>query len=130
MTTSLLELINRRAPLHEVNAYLVQNPSAILERDISLSTGLHEAVERGDLELVGLLIRFGAEVNAQTESFITPLHVACHYGYLAIAELLIQEGACIDMKDGFHNKPLEYCFPPDAASHLRELWQERHSKRA
>lgn len=46
---------------------------------------LHEAVLTGNLEVVKLLIKYGADVHQRDEDGWTPLHMACSDGYPEIA---------------------------------------------
>ena len=57
-------------------------------------TPLHIAVECRNIELVNLLLRRGANVNAVTgnEGF-TPLHIACHVHDMDLISLLLKHGA-------------------------------------
>src|SRR5258706_8049834 len=56
-------------------------------------TALHWAAHRDDLEVVDLLIRAGANVNAVTDHRITPLALSCISGRGAVAERLLKGGA-------------------------------------
>src|SRR5258708_33462566 len=57
-------------------------------------TPLHEAVWSGDVEMVALLLTFGADVNARhAEAGSTPLHYAIISNRVKIAEMLIAKGA-------------------------------------
>lgn len=46
---------------------------------------LHEAVLTGNLEVVKLLVKYGADVHQRDEDGWTPLHMACSDGYPEIA---------------------------------------------
>lgn len=46
---------------------------------------LHEAVLTGNLEVVKLLVKYGADVHQRDEDGWTPLHMACSDGYPDIA---------------------------------------------
>jgi ankyrin repeat protein len=59
-------------------------------------TALHFAVNRGDSDIVTLLLEAGANVNATTSEGITPLKLAKDKGYPQIEEILVTAGA----KDG------------------------------
>ena len=54
---------------------------------------LTNAVLAGSYELVELLIRYGADVNATGSTCITPISVAARYGHPKILKLLLQHGA-------------------------------------
>lgn len=53
-------------------------------------TPLHEVY---DFDVARVLVKYGADVNAKTESNLTPLHIACYKSNLEIVKLLIQNGA-------------------------------------
>ncbi len=66
---------------------------------ISYSGGsvLHEAAIKGDVEIVALLLKHGADVNAHCSyDGWTALHEAAYNGHLAIAQLLIKHGAQVN----------------------------------
>lgn len=46
---------------------------------------LHEAVLTGNLDVVKLLVKYGADVHQRDEDGWTPLHMACSDGYPEIA---------------------------------------------
>ncbi|RMG63361.1 MAG: ankyrin repeat domain-containing protein [Bacteroidetes bacterium] len=54
---------------------------------------LHSAVAIGNISLVRLLLRRGAEVNATQQDGITPLHSAAYNGRVDMVELLLTYGA-------------------------------------
>jgi len=56
-------------------------------------TALHVAARRGDVELIKLLVSFGAHINGGTVDLMTPLHEACLGGYPEVVDVLIAEGA-------------------------------------
>lgn len=59
-------------------------------------TPLHSAVARNDFDLCNLLIKNGADVNAQQTAGVTALHSAAHRGNLKLVKLLIENGALIN----------------------------------
>jgi ankyrin repeat protein len=56
-------------------------------------TPLHMAAEYGDIELVDLLIRYRADVNAPDRDGNTPLHYAVMRGHKHVAEFLLKNRA-------------------------------------
>ena len=69
------------------------------------STPLHHAVDGGHTELVELLIKSGADVNARDLQRETPLHIAAQNGNREIAELLIKSGADVNDNKFYINSP-------------------------
>ena len=54
-------------------------------------TPLHCACAKRNLNMVKLLVKRGAEIDATNGRVRTPLHVACHHNQLEIAEYLISQ---------------------------------------
>jgi ankyrin repeat protein len=50
---------------------------------------LHEAADKGQEELVRLLLRHGADANRMNEGGEAPLMLACRGGHLAVAQMLL-----------------------------------------
>ena len=62
-------------------------------------TALHVATNRGNLEMVRLLLDYKASVNIQDEDGDRPLHLCAFSSEPEIAELLIQHGANPNLKN-------------------------------
>lgn len=62
-------------------------------------TPLHLAVKEGRLDVADLLIKWGADVNAEDINVCTPLHLASLNGELKIAKQLVKAGANARKKD-------------------------------
>ena len=114
----------------EVLDLLVKNGAKIPGFDVKKYnkgyTPLHLAAENGSKEVVKLLIKYGANVNAYGAVSVpvtatlhvfaprvikiskTPLHIAVERGYKDIAELLIKHGADVNAKDRYGETPLHY----------------------
>jgi len=52
-------------------------------------TPLHYACHRGNLEIVKILLSFGAEVSASSKNGVTCLHLACVSGNLDLVKYLL-----------------------------------------
>jgi ankyrin repeat protein len=58
---------------------------------------LHTAVQKGNSEIVEMLVNAGADVNmAVGEEYPTPLHIAARWGHTTIVQMLIDSGAEVD----------------------------------
>ena len=64
------------------------------------------AADRGDRDVVQLLINSGADVNVLDSNKETPLHKACFRGHKNIVETLILNNATIDAKAEDGSTPL------------------------
>jgi ankyrin repeat protein len=66
------------------------------------STPLHLAAFRGSIEIVRVLLDFGAEIDAlERESRSTPLHWAAEAGNTEIVQLLLGRGARLEVRDAW-----------------------------
>jgi cytohesin len=54
---------------------------------------IHSAVIVGDIELVAVLLKAGADIESRTEGGSTPLHFAANWGTVALVKLLLDAGA-------------------------------------
>ena len=92
-----------------VSALLANDKSLVKARDKDGSTPLHCAVWKGHQQVVALLLKAGADVNAQNENDhwgTTPLHAAAHANQAAIAQLLIDYGADVQATDREGRTPM------------------------
>ena len=75
-----------------------------------ISSGLepiHNAASFGHVEVVQLLLRYKANINAKDNWCWTPLHEACLKGKLDVILVLIQNGADLKIKNLDGKTPLE-----------------------
>lgn len=76
-------------------------------RDItSGDTGLHIAVQRGDLLWVRFLLQRGADPNIRNKKGVSPLQLATALSFTDGVEELIKKGASIDIADQTGETPL------------------------
>lgn len=79
--------LSTHAPPIFLTAWLC--PTVLLQRTYTVlcagMAALHEAVLTGNLEVVKLLVKYGADVHQRDEDGWTPLHMACSDGYPEIA---------------------------------------------
>jgi ankyrin repeat protein len=75
--------------------------------DVYESTSLHYAAFHGKTEVVRLLIRSGANINATNRDLKTPLHMAASNGYASTARCLVEGGANLMAKNVDGLTPLD-----------------------
>jgi hypothetical protein len=93
----------------KVSDLLAQDATLINARDTDGSTPLHCATWKGNQEVVALLLKAGADVNAKNNNGhwgTTSLHAAAHANQAAIARLLIDAGAELNARDLNGKTPL------------------------
>lgn len=87
-------------------ARLVREEPGVLQRrgdDLVGRTPLHLAAQRGQEEIVRLLLKEGADVDARnTADSATPLHFAAENGHLSIVRLLVDAGSPLEAADNVH----------------------------
>ena len=71
-------------------------------------TPLHLASSEGHANMIDVLIKAGAQVDARTNNFRTPLHIACLRGNLNVIQTLVANGADINAKDIESNTPCHF----------------------
>lgn len=75
----------------------------------SRNTVMHFAAENGDLEMVKVLIEYGANPSAQNIVKEAPVHIVVGLGYTDIARVLLDcDSSCKDLLDKQHRSPLHY----------------------
>lgn len=67
---------------------------------------VYRASSSGNVEIVKLLINYGASLDACTASEFTPLHCAAEKGHDKVVELLISSGAYVNAADYINSTPL------------------------
>jgi ankyrin repeat protein len=100
----------------------LQNGEAALHsRDEFGSTTLHWAAIQNLSALSELLIKFGADVNAQNRQGQTPLHIAMNAGHTHadMVKFLISKGARKDIKNVFGWTPVDGLRPDEDDEAMR-----------
>lgn len=69
-------------------------------------TPLHRAAYSNNVDIAKILIKYGANVNAQTEFKWTPLHSAVKWSNAEVAALLLQHGADVNALSEGQQTPL------------------------
>ncbi len=95
------------AQLHELKKLLAENPSAVnkAERN-TLKTPLHLACERGNIQMIDLLISMGANPTARDAHMLTPLFSAVKKNAVEVVNLLISKGFDPNVTAKHHETPL------------------------
>ncbi len=87
---------------------LIEHGANVDAQSKSLSTPLHVAVVRRNVDIVKLLIEKGANIDAQSDDGDTPLHDAVWQGCFDLAEVLISNGANVNLRNMFGRTPLHH----------------------
>jgi ankyrin repeat protein len=77
-------------------------------KGIENRTALHCAVFENKVESAQMLLRYGANVEAQTTHQRTVLHIACILAEEAMCQVLLKAGANVNVQDFEQNTPVHY----------------------
>ena len=66
--------------------------------DTQSQTVLHVASKRARLEIVDLLVKYKADINANDMDGFTPLHLAAMYGNIQVVKKLVETNADVNLK--------------------------------
>jgi len=78
---------------------LKNHPSIVNARGNFNSTPLHWAALKGHMDMVDMLLSFGADIDTTDDSLRTPLYLAALGSHAVAAKLLIDKGADISASD-------------------------------
>lgn len=79
---------------------MLETGASLAFRDQNGNTALHRAVQRGNTDIVRLLLQAGADKMAKGFGDATPLIMAAACGYKELVQLLVDEGTDISAIDG------------------------------
>lgn len=82
---------------------------------------IHSACSMGSLEIMDILIRHGADVNAKQQQDYTPLHQAAHAGRADMCELLLKNGADRNARTTSGQIPMNLAAGPNMEQVVRIL---------
>ena len=91
-TPRLIEAV-KSGNIESVRALLKKQPAELKLTERDGTTALHWAVRADNLEIVRVLLRAGADVNAATREGVTPLALAAINGSVSATEVLLEAGA-------------------------------------
>ncbi|KAM9843990.1 protein phosphatase 1 regulatory subunit 27 [Aulostomus maculatus] len=103
--------IVRRGDLEQIGRFMRARKVRVDTLFHSGMAALHEAVLTGNLEVVKLLVKYGADVHQRDEDGWTPLHMACSDGYPEIASYLLSMGASTEAENESGEKPADLIDP-------------------
>ncbi|CAL1588929.1 unnamed protein product [Knipowitschia caucasica] len=103
--------IVRRGDMEQIGRFMRAKKVRVDTLFHSGMAALHEAVLTGNLDVVKLLVKYGADVHQRDEDGWTPLHMACSDGYPAIARYLLAMGASTEAENESGEKPADLIDP-------------------
>ena len=93
------------------------------------SISLHYAASLGYVDLCELLVRYGADTDAQTAKLETPFHLAITNGHREVVAILLKYSARLNIRDKNGMTPLQQAeniknweIVTLIKQHLTELW--------
>ncbi|XP_057673893.1 protein phosphatase 1 regulatory subunit 27 [Corythoichthys intestinalis] len=101
----------RRGELEQIGRFIRTRKVRVDTLFHSGMAALHEAVLTGNLEVVKLLVKYGADVHQKDEDGWTPLHMACSDGFPEIASYLLSLGASTEAENENGEKPTDLIDP-------------------
>ncbi|XP_077396206.1 protein phosphatase 1 regulatory subunit 27 [Festucalex cinctus] len=101
----------RRGELGQIGRFIRTRKVRVDTLFPSGMAALHEAVLTGNLDVVKLLVKYGADINQRDEDGWTPLHMACSDGFPEIASYLLSLGANKEAENESGEKPADLIDP-------------------
>lgn len=85
-----------------------QRAKKLVEAPITWSndTAMHLVADNGDLEMMMVLLEYGANPGVQNDDEVAPIHIAASQGHIKIVEKLLDSGK--NLQDSQCRSPLHY----------------------
>lgn len=92
---------------------LLENDADINITDTRVSTPLHRAASKGNLQIVRIFLEYidKLKINQKDIYGNTPLHLSCEEDRQDVAILLVENGADVEIKNRGNQTPLDLCSP-------------------
>lgn len=84
-------------------------------------SALHICASHGSIEIINLLLKHGAQVNAMTQFCQTPLYIACKKGFDKVIKILLDNDADMDVKCVRHITPFYWASYKCSTSFVRDF---------
>lgn len=91
-----------------VRAMLGSNPALVHKRYARGDQALHHAARNGDLDIVEILVEFGADINALTDNEHFPLYCAAGHGHVETTRFFVANGADLQARIGGEKTVVEW----------------------
>jgi ankyrin repeat protein len=91
-------------------------------KNIDGDTPLFFAVLKGNLEVVKILVEYGACINIQNNNGDTPLMYAVSKGFEAVAKYLVDAGADVNIQNEKGDNALILAFNAGSKSNLKSVY--------
>jgi len=83
---------------------------------LDLETALHKAAEKGNIEIVKLLLENGAKIDVEDTEGWRPLHMAAWNGEQKVVKLLLEKKADVNAQNKYGKIPLSMAYQNQHAS--------------
>jgi ankyrin repeat protein/L-ascorbate metabolism protein UlaG (beta-lactamase superfamily) len=103
--------------------FLLSKGANVMAREFwGSSTPLHVATFSGNLRLLEVLVKHGADINAVNDEGSTPLLYISQAGRAEVMDWLIEHGAKLDARNDFHETALSYPLVNGFQGLVEKLW--------
>eukprot|EP01125_Pyxidicula_operculata_P006186 TRINITY_DN2153_c1_g1_i1.p1 TRINITY_DN2153_c1_g1~~TRINITY_DN2153_c1_g1_i1.p1 ORF type:complete len:1534 (-),score=299.24 TRINITY_DN2153_c1_g1_i1:296-4588(-) len=105
--------------------YLELKPNLINSLDKNQTTPLHQAVAKGSLSCVRILLGAKADPNLMDLNKATPLNICCCFNYVDVAIELLKASAKVNQQDKFGYSPLHNACAGGFANMVKVLLEHK-----